>query len=47
MAYISEKNRYQVQMELECLDDVIDKDNEVRVVDVYVNTLNLSKLGFL
>ena len=30
----------------ECLDDFIDEDNPVRVVDVFVDELDLRKLGF-
>jgi hypothetical protein len=29
------------------LDDVIDEDNSVRVIDAYVNSLELSELGFI
>jgi hypothetical protein len=30
----------------ECLDDCIDESNPVRVIDLYVDALNLSELGF-
>ena len=30
----------------ECLDDFIDESNPVRVIDVFVDALNLSELGF-
>jgi transposase len=30
----------------ECLDDWIDESNPVRVIDAFVDALNLSKLGF-
>src|SRR4051812_23032507 len=30
----------------ECLDDWIDKDNAVRVIDVFVDELDLSEVGF-
>ena len=30
----------------ECLDDFIDESNPVRVIDVFVEALNLSELGF-
>ena len=30
----------------ECLEDFIDEDNPVRVVDAFVDSLNLSRLGF-
>jgi transposase len=30
----------------ECLEDWIDEDNPVRVIDVFVDTLDLTELGF-
>ena len=30
----------------ECLDDFIDESNPVRVIDILVDALNLSELGF-
>jgi len=30
----------------ECLDDFIDEDNPVRVIDVFVDELDLAGLGF-
>jgi transposase len=36
----------QMTLLLECLDDWIDENNPVRVVDAYVEVLNLGELGF-
>ena len=47
MAYIVGIDRNQTRMITTSLDDLIDKDNSVRVIDAYVNSLNLSELGFI
>lgn len=47
MAYIVGIDRNQTRMITSSLDDLIDKDNSVRVIDAYVNSLNLSELGFI
>ena len=47
MAYIIGEDRNQVKMLTISLDDIIDKDNSVRVIDAYVESLNLKKLGFI
>lgn len=47
MAYIVGADRYQSKMITTSLDDLIDEDNSVRVVDAYVNSLELSELGFI
>ena len=46
MAYILGADRYQSKMVTTSLDDLIDEDNSVRVIDAYVNSLELSELGF-
>lgn len=46
MAYILGTDRYQSKMVTTSLDDLIDEDNSVRVIDAYVNSLELSELGF-
>lgn len=38
--------RQQVTLLPECLDDYIGEDNPVRVVDVFVDELDLQSLGF-
>ena len=45
MAYINGFDRNQVQMITASLDDFIAQDNPVRVIDAYVNSLDLKKLG--
>jgi len=46
MAYITGTNRYQVEAQLLSLDEMIDPSNKVRVIDAYVNSLDLSDLCF-
>ena len=44
--FIQSQSRKQTTLLPECLDDFIDEDNPVRVVDVFVDRLELGKLGF-
>lgn len=44
--FIQGDSRTQATLLPECLDDYINKDNPVRVVDVFVDRLELGKLGF-
>lgn len=46
MAYIVGVDRNQTRMITTSLDDLIDKDNSVRVIDAYVESLDLQELGF-
>lgn len=46
MAYIVGIDRNQTRMVTTSLDDLIDEDNSVRVIDAYVNSLDLLELGF-
>ena len=46
MAHVTGQSRYQTTLFPEALDEVIAADNEVRVVDAYVDTLDLVELGF-
>mgnify|MGYP003294704846 CR=1 FL=1 len=46
MAYIVGVDRNQTRMITTSLDDLIDKDNSVRVIDAYVESLDLHELGF-
>src|SRR5258705_10955678 len=46
MAHGTGQSRYQTTLFPEALDEVIAADNEVRVVDAYVDTLDLAELGF-
>lgn len=44
--FIEGQNRSQVTLFPECLDDYIGEDNPVRVVDAFVDELDLGQLGF-
>ena len=47
MGYIFEEDRNQVSMMPICFDEIITEDNPVRILDAYVQTLDMKKLGFL
>ena len=47
MAYIVGADRYQTRMITTSLDGLISKDNSVRVIDSYVESLDLENLGFI
>ena len=44
--YVESQDRQQVTLLPECLDDFIAEDNPVRIVDAFVNELDLGGLGF-
>ena len=44
--FIAGENRIQSTMFPELLDDYIDEDNSVRVIDYFIDELDLLKLGF-
>jgi transposase len=44
--FIEGADRWQSMLLPECLDDFIDESNPVRVIDAFVDALNLGKLGF-
>jgi transposase len=44
--FIEGQDRTQVTLLPECLDDYVSADNQVRVVDVFVDQLELQRLGF-
>ncbi len=44
--FIEGESRSQITLLPECLDDYIGEDNPVRVVDVFVDELDLAELGF-
>jgi transposase len=46
MAHVAGQSRYQVTLFPEMLDEVIAADSEVRVIDAFVETLDLAGLGF-
>ena len=47
MAYISGIDREQVNIVMTSLDQLIGEDNPVRVIDAYVDSLDLKVLGFI
>jgi len=46
MQYIEGKNRHQIQLFSQTLDDAIDADNEVRIIDLFVESINLADFKF-
>ena len=46
MAHMSGQSRYQVTLFPEVLDEVVGRDDPVRVIDAFVDTLDLAVLGF-
>ena len=44
--FVAGADRGQTTLLPECLDDYIDESNSVRVVDAFVNALDLAELGF-
>lgn len=46
MKYIQGKNREQLVIFTTSLEEAISQDNEVRIIDEFVNSLNLSEMGF-
>lgn len=46
MTYIKGENRGQVTMLPDCIDDLIGQDNPVRVIDAFIDGLDMDKAGF-
>jgi transposase len=46
MEYVKGEDRNQIVMLSDCLDDYIDEENPVRVIDVYIDSLDVKELGF-
>lgn len=44
--FVAGADRGQSTLLPECLDDFIDESNPVRVIDVFVDTLNLAEMSF-
>ena len=44
--FVEGDDRKQVALLPECVDDYIGQDNPVRVIDAFVDELNLAELGF-
>ena len=47
MPFIQGENRNQISLLPNTLEDFVDEDNPVRVIDAYVDTLDLKQLGFI
>jgi transposase len=45
--FVAGANRSETTLFPECLDDRIDEDNAVRVVDAFVDAVDLGELGFV
>src|SRR5260370_3281587 len=46
MAHVNGESRYQATLFPEVLDEVVERDDPVRVIDAFVDTLDLAELGF-
>jgi len=46
MEFINGEDRNQITLMPDCIDDYVSDDNTVRVIDAYVNSLNMQALGF-
>ena len=46
MEYQQGQDREQLSLYATCLDDMIPQDNSVRLIDQFVNLLDLSQIGF-
>jgi transposase len=46
MRYIQGQDRNQITLLPDCIEDYIGEDNPVRVIDAFVNSLDLTKAGF-
>lgn len=46
MNYIQGASRGQILLLPECVDEYINEDNVARVIDVYIDSLDLTALGF-
>ncbi|NLJ71986.1 MAG: IS5/IS1182 family transposase, partial [Syntrophomonadaceae bacterium] len=46
MAYVKGEDRNQVTMFPDSIDDYITEDNPVRIIDAFVQSLDVAKLGF-
>lgn len=46
MKYIKGESRNQIMFLPDCIEDYVGEDNPVRVIDAFVNQINMDKLGF-
>ena len=47
MEYIKGTPRDQLYLFNECIDNLVEENNPVRIIDAYVESLDLEKLGFI
>ena len=46
MGYMEKKDRGQISFLPECVEDYVDEENPVRVIDAFVDSLDMAALGF-
>jgi len=46
MKYMEKRDRAQISFLPECVEDYIDDENPVRVIDAFVDSLDMEALGF-
>lgn len=46
MMYIKHQNREQIILLPDCIDDLIGQDNPVRVIDAFIDSMDVDELGF-
>ena len=46
MKYVEKRDRSQISFLPECVEDYIDEENPVRVIDAFVDSLDMEALGF-
>ncbi len=47
MKYIEGQDRHQISLFPECIEDYIDENNPVRVIDAFVDSLDIKAAGFV
>lgn len=47
MQFITGKDRSQIELFPQFLDQIVSKDNEVRMIDAFVNSINIKEFGFV
>lgn len=47
MAYLTGEGRYQSSLVPKALDDLTDENNPVRIIDAYINSIDLERNGFI
>jgi transposase len=46
MSYVKGADRRQIQMLPECIEDLVGEDNPVRIIDLFVDNLDMEALGY-